>query len=372
MEIDNELTFDMIGNVSDEGELEKEITTEEIVEEDAPLFTSEEEEEDSDEEGVILESVDEEDQGGELPETIDEDGSVSPNFYASIADSLKKDGFFTLDDSDWKDIESADGLAELFQKQVDALLDSKQKRIDEALNNNIPVDTVKQYEQVLSYVESITESSLKEETPEGEQLRGNLICQDFMNKGFSQERANKEVKKSFEAGTDVEDSLEALTEVKSFYKEEYENILETSKEEKKSLLDKERENSKKLEDLFLKTEEPIKGVKLTENERKKVLKQYTKFVSKDSKENPLNAVQSYAYENPLEYQYNINLLYYLTNGFKDMGTVLQKGVNKKTKSTLSNLEKTLRNPNTQLGGGGLNFDNDKSPDSYKGINVVLD
>ena len=55
-----------------------------------------------------------------------------------------------------------------------------------------------------------------------------------------------------------------------------------------------------------------------------------------------------------------------------MGTVLQKGVNKKTKSTLSNLEKTLRNPNTQLGGGGLNFDNDTSPDSYKGINVVLD
>lgn len=371
MEIDNELTFDMIGNVSDEGE--KEITTEEIVEEDAPLFTSEEEVEDSDEEGVILESVGEEDQGEEeLPDTLNEDGGDSPNFYASIADSLKKDGFFTLDDSDWKDIESADGLAELFQKQVDALLDSKQKRIEEALNNNIPVDTVKQYEQVLSYVDSISEESLREETPEGEQLRGDLICQDYMNRGFSQERANKEVKKSFEAGTDVEDSLEALSEVRTFYKKEYENILETSKEERKSLLEKEREESKRLEDLFLKTEEPIKGVKLTENERKKVLKQYTKFVSKDSKNNPLNAVQSYAHENPLEYQYNINLLYYLTNGFKDMGTVLQKGVNKKTKSTLSNLEKTLRNPNTQLGGGGLNFDNDRSSDSYKGINVVLD
>ena len=364
----NELSFDMIGNMSDEELAAQAANTEqEEITEDEELLLPGTGDEDDNPEGVGDENQEDEE------ETIPATGGKSPNFYASIATSLKGDGILTLDDSEFENIENADDLAVLFRKQTDKLLDDNQKRINEALSYDVPVDTVKQFENVLTYVKSITEEDLQAETPEAEQLRGNILVQDYMNKGFSQERANKEVKKAFEAGTDVEDALESLKEVKEFYTSKYTEVINSAKAEKESKLKDEREQSKQIEKKFLEVEEPIKGVKLTENERKKILTQYTKFTGKDKSNKPVNAIQEYAMNNPVDYQYNINLLYYLTDGFKDLGKVIQKEVKTKTKSTLSNLEKTLRNPSNNLGGGNsLSFDNDRSNESYQGISVDLD
>ena len=367
----NELSFDMIGNMSDEeiaasqaADKDKE---KEIITEDEEVLFPETGDEDDNPEGVGDENQEDEEK------TIPATGGKSPNFYASIATSLKGDGILTLDDSEFENIENADDLAALFKKQTDKLLDDNQKRINEALSYDVPVDTVKQFENVLTYVKSITEEDLQAETPEAEQLRGNILVQDYMNKGFSQERANKEVKKAFEAGTDIEDALESLKEVKEFYTSKYTEVINSAKAEKESKLKEEREQSKQIEKKFLEVEEPIKGIKLTENERKKILTQYTKFTGKDKSNKPVNAIQEYAMNNPVDYQYNINLLYYLTDGFKDLGKVIQKEVKTQTKSTLSNLEKTLRNPSNNLGGGNsLSFDNDRSNESYQGISVALD
>lgn len=367
----NELSFDMIGNMSDEELAAKQVADEQNKQNEITEGLEEELFPEGNEEDIDPEGVGDEGQESE-EEIIPEDGK-SPNFYASIASSLKGDGILTLDDSDFENIENADDLAALFRKQTDKLLDDNQKRINEALSNDVPVDTVKQFENVLTYIKSISEEDLQAETPEAEQLRGNIIVQDYMNKGFSQERANKEVKKSFEAGTDIEDALESLKEVKDFYTSKYNEVINSAKEEKANKLKGEREQSKQIEKKFLEVEEPIKGIKLTENERKKILNLYTKFIGKDSSNKPLNAIQQYANDNPVDYQYNISLLYYLTDGFEDLGKVIQKEVKTKTKSALSNLEKTLRNPSNNLGGGnGLSFDNDRSSESFKGISVDLD
>ena len=367
----NELSFDMIGNMSDEEIAAKQVADEQNKQNEITEGLEEELFPEGNEEDIDPEGVGDEGQESE-EEIIPEDGK-SPNFYASIASSLKGDGILTLDDSDFENIENADDLAALFRKQTDKLLDDNQKRINEALSNDVPVDTVKQFENVLTYIKSISEEDLQAETPEAEQLRGNIIVQDYMNKGFSQERANKEVKKSFEAGTDIEDALESLKEVKDFYTSKYNEVINSAKEEKANKLKGEREQSKQIEKKFLEVEEPIKGIKLTENERKKILNLYTKFIGKDSSNKPLNAIQQYANDNPVDYQYNISLLYYLTDGFEDLGKVIQKEVKTKTKSALSNLEKTLRNPSNNLGGGnGLSFDNDRSSESFKGISVDLD
>ena len=367
----NELSFDMIGNMSDEEIAAKQAADEQNKQNEITEGLEEELFPEGNEEDIDPEGVGDEGQESE-EEIIPEDGK-SPNFYASIASSLKGDGILTLDDSDFENIENANDLAALFKKQIDKLLDDNQKRINEALSNDVPVDTVKQFENVLTYIKSISEEDLQAETPEAEQLRGNIIVQDYMNKGFSQERANKEVKKSFEAGTDIEDALESLKEVKDFYTSKYNEVINSAKEEKANKLKGEREQSKQIEKKFLEVEEPIKGIKLTENERKKILNLYTKFIGKDASNKPLNAIQQYANDNPVDYQYNINLLYYLTDGFKDLGKVIQKEVKTKTKSALSNLEKTLRNPSNNLGGGnGLSFDNDRSSESFKGISVDLD
>lgn len=369
MDFTGELTFDMIGNMSDEEFKDKDSQENQVTEDidEASPF-----EFDTTEENVLEdpEGVGDESQEDGKP-TSQEEGT-SPNFYASIASSLKADGILNLlDDTDFENINDATSLASLFQKQIDSMLDDNQRRIKQVLEYGIPVDQVRKYENAISYLDSITEEDIKAETQDSEQLRGNILVQDYMNKGFSQERANREAKKSFDAGTDIEDALEALKEVKEFYKKEYQTLIETTKAEKEALLAKEKEDSKKLEKLFLETEEPIKGLKLTPSERKKILNQYTTFVDKDGNV-PMNAIQKYAKENPVEYQYNINLLYYLTDGFKDIGKVVQKQVKKQTKSALSDLERKLRNPANNVGSGGLDFGNDTSPDSYKGLTVVLD
>lgn len=369
---DNELTFDMIGNMSDdEIQAHKEKTNTEEVTEDNDVLFPEIGTDDDNPEGVGDESQEDE-EDTDKPEDNDNKGGSSPNFFASIANSLKEEGILTLDDSEFKDVNDGAKLAALMEKQVNTMLDAKQKRIDEALSNDVPVDTVKQFEQLIAYVGGITEDSIKDETPEAEQLRGNIIVQDYLNKGFSQERANREAKRAFESGSDIEVALEALTELKSYYTSEYDNVIKESKQAKEDKLKEERELSKKIEDKFLKVEEPIKGIKLTENDRKKVLNSYSKFVGNDEGGKPINAIQKYAIDNPIDYQYNINLLFYLTNGFKDMGNVIQKEVKKKTNSAMQDLERTLRNPSNNIGGGNMSFDNDRSPESFKGISVDLD
>jgi hypothetical protein len=94
--------------------------------------------------------------------------------------------------------------------QVQSKLDAKQKRIDEALGVGIEPDEIKKYENTLNYLEGITNDIIEDESEQGEQLRRNLIYQDYINRGFSEARAKKEMEKSFNAGTDIEDALEAI------------------------------------------------------------------------------------------------------------------------------------------------------------------
>lgn len=368
------LTFDMISNVSDNAV----DTAEKDIDEGIEMPDEQTEDIDTtDGDDVILENIrDQEGVGGEVQEDGEDTDSFvdsSPNFYASIATSLKTDGILDLlEDSDFEEIENADDLAALFMKQRDEMLEAQNKRISEALNAEVPVDIIKQYEGVLNYLGSIDESTLRQESADLEQLRGNLIVQDYMNKGFSQERANRAVEKSFNAGTDVEDAIEALKELKAFYTTQYNQSIEANKQDKEKEVSLLKKQSQEIEKRLLETEEPIKGIKLSKYERKKMAQQYLSFVDKDKNNQPLNAVQKFAKENPIDYQYSVNLLYYITDGFKDLGKAIQKEVKRNTKSALKSLEGTLRNPSNQLGGGGLNFDNDKSTDSYKGISIAFD
>ena len=360
------LTFDMIGNMSEEEIQDLESQETNVTEDDDTLFGAE----DATEEKDLPEGVGEESQE---EESITEEGGASPNFYASIATSLKKDGILNLlDETDFESVNDASDLASLFQKQIDNLLNDSQRRINEALQNDVPIDQVKQYENIISYLGRISESDLKEETSEMETLRGNIIVQDYINKGFSPERANKEAKKSFDAGTDVEDALDALADVKEYYSNSYNTLLSEAKANKEKNLKIEKEETAALEKRFLDTEEPITGIKLTQNERKKLKNQFSNFIDKDEQGAPLNAIQKYAKDNPEDYQYIINTLFYLTDGFKNVGKVVSKEVKKQTKSALTDLERKLRNPSNMIGSGNLDFGNDRSPESFQGFSVALD
>ena len=362
MENFEELTLDMIGNADTTSTEE---TIENISTEGLFNDTPEKEEVAEDSEGVSGE-----DQEVNEDVTTDDGSGSSPNFYASIAKSLHGDGILTLDEESIGKITDADTLAEAFNNQVKSLLDETTTRVSDALKNNVPNDTIRQFEGVLQYLSTLTDEQLKAETEEGETIRYNILYQDYINKGFTPERAEKEIKKSFDAGTDVEDALEAKVENANYFKSEYSKILNVYKQDKENRLKQEKDNASKLEKKILDTEEPIKGLKLSKQERTQVLNNLNKVVDKEGNI-PLNALQKYARENPIDYQYNLNLLFSLTDGFKDLSKLIGKEVTTRTKSKIADLEHVLKRSNPTFDSGGFSFGNSDDPESKKGIMIDL-
>jgi hypothetical protein len=332
--------------------------------EDAEEALSNEEDGKSDQEGVA-------DQG----ENAQSDSPQDLNIYSSIAQALKEDGILTLEDSDLN-IKDANDLASAFMKQVEKLTEEKfdetQKKINEALTAGVPNDEIAQFENMIKYLKSVDGAAIEEESSESEELRKNIIYQDFVNKGFSEEKATKMMQKSIDAGTDIEDAKEALDELKKFYQTSYDARINEAKKATEEKKKREIEFSKAIETKIMENEEPVQGIKLGPVERKAILSQFKTFVDKSGNV-PMNAIGKYAKENPIDFQYNMNVLFYLTNGFKDLSKVVNKEVTKAKKTALDNIGRVLKNPNTSGFGTstGLNFGNDKSKESRELI-VALD
>jgi len=68
-------------------------------------------------------------------------------------------------------------------------LDSRQYRLHAALSNGVQPDVLRQYEGTLAFLHSDKIAAIDQETPEGEELRKQLIYQDFLNRGFTQVKA---------------------------------------------------------------------------------------------------------------------------------------------------------------------------------------
>jgi len=99
---------------------------------------------------------------------------------------LKEEGIFPdLDDKDVEDVKEPEDFRDLIDKQIQAGLDEAQKRVLDALNTGVEPNVIKQYENTLEYLNSITEEQITDESDRGETLRKNLLQQDFMNRGYS-------------------------------------------------------------------------------------------------------------------------------------------------------------------------------------------
>ena len=161
----------------------------------------------------------------------DQDGTSPDNFYSSIANALAVDGIFpNLDEETVKKAVDAETFSNLIESEINARLDEKQQRISKALESGVEPTDIKKYEDTLTYINSITDAALAEESEKGEQTRSMLIYQDFLNKGMTPEKAKKLTDRAIEAGTDVEDAKEALMSNKEFFTGEYNRLLQEAQQ----------------------------------------------------------------------------------------------------------------------------------------------
>ena len=303
------------------------------------------------------ESVGSEENKQEKEGTTSKSNGASPNnFYSSIAKALKEDGTLPdLDDDILDKMETAEDFAEAIETQVKARLDEKQKRIDEALGVCVEPNAIQQYERTLDYLDSLTDDAISDESDKGENLRKQLIYQDFINRGYSKERANREVTKSFNAGSDIDDAKEALQSNKDFFKESYESLIKEAKEAETKRINNQKKEAETLKKSILEDDKVFGELVVDKTQRKKIYENISKPVYKDPDTGEyLTAIQKYEQDNHTEFMKYVGLVFTLTDGFKNLDGLIKGKVNKEMKKGLKNLENTLNN-STRNHDGTLNF-----------------
>lgn len=315
---------------------------------------------------------------GDREDTYSEKGKdASPNkhFYSSVAKALKEEGIFqTLEDNEVEEISSAEDFAEAVNKQIHSMLDDRQKRIDEALNSGVSISDIQRCEKALEFFNSLQENDIIDESDKGEKLRKQLIYTDFINRGYSTERAQREVQKSFSSGTDIEDAKEALASNKEFFQSEYDNIIREAKEEEQKEVEKRKKQAEDLRRSILEDNKIFGDLQVDKVTRRKIYDNISKPVYKDPETGELfTAIQKYEIENRPEFLKNIGVLFTLTDGFKNLDNLVKNKVRKEVKKGLRELEHTLNNT-SRTSDGNLKFVSgvEDDPESFIGKGWEID
>ena len=303
------------------------------------------------------------------------DGTSPKNFYSSIAKALKEEGIFPdLEDESLTKVKDPEDFRDLIDQQIKAGLDERQKRIDEALNAGVEPTEIRKYENTINFLDSIKEENISDEGDKGEKLRKDLIYQDFINRGYSKERAAKEVQKSFNAGTDIDDAKEALKSNIDFFKDKYDELVNDAKSEAEQEEKERKEQAERLKSSILNDKDVFGDLSVDKSTRQKIYDNIAKPVYKDPETGEyFTAIQKYEMENKTDFLKNIGLLFTLTNGFKNLDGLVKGKVKKEVKKGLRELEHTLNNT-ARTSDGNLKFVSgvDEDPESFIGKGWNLD
>lgn len=312
----------------------------------------------------------------EKEDTTPKGNGTSPkNFYSSIAKALKEEGIFPdLDDDGLSKVKDPEDFRDLIDQQIKAGLDERQKRIDEALNAGVEPTEIRKYENTINFLDSIKEENISDEGDKGEKLRKDLIYQDFINRGYSKERAAREVQKSFNAGTDIDDAKEALKSNIDFFRDKYDELVNDAKSETEQEERERKEQAEKLKSSILNDKEVFGDLSVDKSTRQKIYDNIAKPVYKDPETGEyFTAIQKYEMENRTDFLKNIGLLFTLTDGFKNLDGLVKGKVKKEVKKGLRELEHTLNNT-ARTSDGNLKFVSgvDEDPESFIGKGWNLD
>lgn len=324
--------------------------------------------EDIDPESVVGEDTD--DAEGEGTEKVEVDNSSSnPNLFNSLATLLYEKGLLSSAESD---ITSEEDFVNLFNSEVDTQVEHKLvekigKDAYESLIKGVPLAKIENDTQSMNNLEQIDEELLTENV----ELRHRVIFQDFINRGYSEDRATKMLQRVIDSEKDLEDSLDALESIKEFRKTqidaENQQIIKQQEDAKKA-------EEKRLNDMknhIKETNEVIKGFKITDAVKQKIEKNMFDVVDYNPQTGiSENNLLKYRRENPQDFDFKLYYLFTITDGFKNFDSVV-----KNTKSTaLQDLERAMRS-NTKINDPGSPAYL-QDPDSYSidiaGHDIVVD
>lgn len=308
--------------------------------------------------GDKSESVGSEDNSkdGENTEVIEDSSNNSPNnFYSSIATALKDEGVLSnLQNEDIEKIVDDITFKEAMQKQIQSGLDERQQRIDQALNLGVEPDIINKYENTLQYLGSIDENVLRDEGDQGVEIRKQLIYQDLINRNFSEERALREVEKSFNSGSDIVDAQYALQGNIKYFNESYETIKEERQAELEEITKNNQNQASQIKKSILEDKEIFQGFDVDTQTRQKIYDSIAQPSHRLDNGQLVTPIQKYEMENREDFIKKLGFLFVYTDGFKSLDKIIKPKLNSKMKSTIKDLESTINNTR-RTSNGDINF-----------------
>lgn len=301
-------------------------------------------------------------------DTNSEESTASPNFYSSIAKALTEDGIFqNLDEEALKSVKDADTFKELVSKEVESQLDDVQKRISNALKWGTEPSEIQRHEYYINFLTNQAPQQITDNSEQAENLRKTLIYQDYKLRGFTDERAHREVERSFKAGTDLEDAQEALKSNQEYWNNSYSKLLAQNKKEYEEMQEAARKESAEIKEFLLGKNQVFGELSVDKSTRQKAYDFIMKPIELDDDGNKVTACQKMQLENRADFYKNVALCYALTDGFKNLNNVTKQISKKEAKSSVKELERKL-SKNSSVSGGNLKFVSGVSVDDDSSFN----
>lgn len=302
----------------------------------------------------------------------DTNSSDKSKFYKSIAKALKDDGVVDVDDETLDNIkDSNDFVNNIINKKINDGIDDVTKRVYDALTAGVQVPVIKQYENTINILKTIENADIEDEGEDGENVRKKLIFQQYTNRGFNDEKAKKEVEKSFNAGTDIDDAKDALSDNLEFFQNQYNDLIEQSRKDNENRMTQKRQELDTLKKSVMSDSDEWKDFNVNDTLKQKIYDNITRPAYKGQNGETYTEIQKYERENRIGFLKNVSMCYTLTNGFTDFSGLSKAKVRKEVSKGMRELESTL-NSTSRTSSGALKFitnTNDDPESSSKGWDI---
>ena len=302
----------------------------------------------------------------------DTDASDKSKFYKSIAKALKDDGVVDVDDETLENIkDSNDFVNNIINKKINDGIDDVTKRVYDALTAGVQVPVIKQYENTINILKTIENADIEDEGEGGEDVRKKLIFQQYINRGFNDEKAKKEVEKAFNAGTDIDDAKDALSDNLEFFQNQYNDLIEQSRKDNENRMTQKRQELEVLKKSVMSDSDEWKDFNVNDTLKQKIYDNITRPAYKGQNGETYTEIQKYERENRIGFLKNVSMCYTLTNGFTDFSGLSKAKVRKEVSKGMRELESAL-NSTSRTSSGALKFitnTNDDPESSSKGWDI---
>ena len=302
----------------------------------------------------------------------DTNSSDKSKFYKSIAKALKDDGVVDVDDETLDNIkDSNDFVNNIINKKINDGIDDVTKRVYDALTAGVQAPVIKQYENTINILKTIENADIEDEGEGGEDVRKKLIFQQYINRGFNDEKAKKEVEKSFNAGTDIDDAKDALSDNLEFFQNQYNDLIEQSRKDNENRMAQKRQELDTLKKSVMSDSDEWKDFNVNDTLKQKIYDNITRPAYKGQNGETYTEIQKYERENRIGFLKNVSMCYTLTNGFTDFSGLSKAKVRKEVSKGTRELESAL-NSTSRTSSGALKFitnTNDDPESSSKGWDI---